>query len=99
MTTHDKLTGMRALENPDVTVVTDRGQVSIPAHLRRELSLNKGQRLVWERVGDRELRVVVLEESVPRGPHAMLGFARRLRKEPRRTADWMRELREGESED
>jgi AbrB family looped-hinge helix DNA binding protein len=99
MTAHDKLIRMRALEDLDVTVVTDRGQVSIPAHLRRELSLNKGQRLVWEKVGDRELRVMVLEESVPRGLHAMLGFARRLHKEPRRTADWMRELREGEGED
>ncbi len=90
---------MRVLDDPDVTVVTDRGQVSIPAHLRRELSLSKGQRLVWEKVGDRELRVLVLEEAVPRGPHAMLGFARRLHKEPKRTAEWMRELREGESED
>lgn len=87
---------MRNPTAPDITVVTDRGQVSIPAHLRRELSLNKGQRLVWERVGDRELRIVVLEESIPRGAHAMLGFARRLRQEPRRTEDWMKELREGE---
>ena len=89
---------MRTALDPDVTIVTDRGQVSIPAHLRRELSLNKGKRLVWEKVGDREMRVVVLEEPAPRGPHAMLGFARRLRQERRLTEDWMRELREGEED-
>ncbi len=87
-----------ATPDPDVTIVTDRGQVSIPAHLRRELSLHKGDRLVWQRVGDRELRVLVLEEPAPRGPHAMLGFARRLRPEARTTKDWMRELREGEED-
>jgi hypothetical protein len=48
------------MRNPsaiDITVVTDRGQVSIPAHLRRELSLDKGKRLVWEKVGDHELDI------------------------------------------
>jgi len=88
---------MRQPTDVDVTVVTDRGQVSIPAHLRRELSLEKGRRLVWEKVGDRELRVVVLDEPAPRGARAMLGFARRFR-EVRRTADWMKELREGEED-
>ena len=40
----------------NVTVVTERGQVSIPAELRKALGLTKGQRLIWERVSDRELR-------------------------------------------
>ena len=34
----------------------------------------------------------------PAGAMAMLGFARRLRPEPRTTADWMDELRAGERE-
>ncbi len=79
----------------EITAVTDRGQVSIPAHLRKELLLTKGQRLLWKRVGERELRVVVLEPPQPRGAQAMRGFARRFRS-ARTTAEWMAELREGE---
>lgn len=79
-----------------ISVVTDRGQVSIPAHLRKELSLAKGQRLLWEKAGDHEIRVTILPDPEPQGALAMLGFARRFRK-TRRTQDWMTELREGET--
>jgi hypothetical protein len=34
--------------------------------------------------------------AAPLGAQAMLGFARRFRSQPRTTADWMSELREGE---
>jgi bifunctional DNA-binding transcriptional regulator/antitoxin component of YhaV-PrlF toxin-antitoxin module len=81
----------------DVTVVTDRGQVSIPAHFRHELSLDKGKRVLWEKVSESELRVRILDEARPPGPAAMRGFARRFRDDLRTTADWMRELREGET--
>lgn len=80
----------------EVTVVTERGQVSIPAELRRDLDLAPGRRLRWEKVTPTELRVAVLPEERPLGAVAMRGFARRVRDQPRRTADWMRELREGE---
>ncbi|MGH9381921.1 MAG: AbrB/MazE/SpoVT family DNA-binding domain-containing protein [Thermoanaerobaculia bacterium] len=80
----------------EVTVVTERGQVSIPAELRRALDLTPGRHLRWERVAPQELRVVVLPEGKRRGARAMLGFARRFRAAPRRTREWMRELREGE---
>ena len=83
-------------EPVDVTVVTERGQVSIPSHLRRELFLEKGKKLLWQKVSERELRVTVLEEGRPVGATAMRGFARRFRRQPRSTADWMKELREGE---
>jgi len=79
----------------NISIVTERGQVSIPSHLRRELGLDKGRRLLWEKVGDREIRIVVLPAAQPRGAVAMLGFARRFRA-TRTTRDWMRELREGE---
>ena len=79
----------------NVSVVTDRGQVSIPANLRQELRIEKGQRLLWEKAGEHEIRIQILEETVPRGARAMLGFARRFRP-TRRTQDWMDELREGE---
>jgi AbrB family looped-hinge helix DNA binding protein len=80
----------------EVTVVTERGQVSIPARLRKELAIGRGKRLLWQRAGDREIRLVVLGNEKPRGAKAMLGFARRYRPRPRRSADWMKELREGE---
>ena len=78
-----------------ISVVTERGQVSIPAELRKELALGKGRRLLWEIASDSELRVVVLPERPSPGSLHMLGFARRFRA-TRTTADWMAELREGE---
>jgi bifunctional DNA-binding transcriptional regulator/antitoxin component of YhaV-PrlF toxin-antitoxin module len=74
------------------SVVTETGRVSIPAHLRKELSLAKGQRLLWEKVGEREIRVTILPDPAPCGAVAMLGFARRFRP-TRRTREWMAELR------
>jgi len=78
-----------------VSVITERGQVSIPAQLRKELALAKGQRLLWEKTGEHEIRVTVLSEPERRGAMAMLGFAKRFRP-TRLTEDWMAELREGE---
>ena len=80
----------------NVTTVTERGQTSIPARLRKELSLTRGQQLLWERTGERELRLVILEKETPVGAQAMRGFARRFRS-PQSTAEWMAELRDGES--
>jgi AbrB family looped-hinge helix DNA binding protein len=79
-----------------VSVITERGQVSIPAQLRKELALAKGQRLLWEKTGEHEIRVTVLPEPEPQGAIAMLGFAKRFRS-TRQTQDWMAELREGET--
>jgi bifunctional DNA-binding transcriptional regulator/antitoxin component of YhaV-PrlF toxin-antitoxin module len=83
-------------EASDITVVTERGQVSIPSHLRHELALGKGKKVLWQKVSDRELRVTVLEEGRPAGAKTMRGFARRFRSRPRRTSEWMEQLREGE---
>jgi bifunctional DNA-binding transcriptional regulator/antitoxin component of YhaV-PrlF toxin-antitoxin module len=85
------------MPNPSrISVVTERGQVSIPSQLRRDLALEKGRKLLWEQVGDCELRVVVLAETEPAGARAMLGFAKRFRA-ARPTEAWMAELREGET--
>lgn len=80
-----------------MTVVTDRGQVSIPAELRKALGLTKGRRVIWERVSDRELRVIRVADDEPTGALSVLGFARRFRPEPRTTESWMNELRAGGS--
>jgi AbrB family looped-hinge helix DNA binding protein len=78
----------------DTTVVTERGQTSIPAHLRKEMGLGKGKRLTWEKVSDEEIRIRV-RPSTEADPAAMLGFAKRFR-HTRRTAAWMSELRAGD---
>lgn len=90
MPIHDTLIAM------DEATLTDRGQISIPAALRKAMNLLPGQRLKFAPVSDHEFRVIA-ENVAPAGPMAVLGYARKLRHGPaRRTNDWMRELREGE---
>ena len=80
----------------NTSTLTERGQVSLPAAIRKEMGLHTGQKLHWECISEREGRFVV-EETEPAGPMATLGYARRLRGGAgRRTAEWMRELRSGE---
>jgi AbrB family looped-hinge helix DNA binding protein len=79
------------------TVVTERGQISIPAAIRKDLGLKPGQPLVWEKLSDRECLVRVPRKKKPAGAEAMLGFAARFRGEKgRRTSEVMAELRAGE---
>lgn len=76
--------------------LTKRGQVSIPASLRKAIKLRPGQKLKFAAVSSHEFRVLVQRDAQP-GPMAMLGYARKLRPgPPKRTRDWMRELRAGE---
>ena len=77
--------------------LTERGQISVPAALRKAMNLLPGQRLKFAPVSDHEFRVIAQADAPP-GPLAMLGYARKLRTGPaRRTSEWMRELREGEA--
>ena len=78
-----------------VTVLTERGQVSVPAEVRRQMRLEPGQRLVWEVVSDQECRVRVIQAGRAAGAMAMRGHAKQFRP-VRRTAEWLAELREGE---
>lgn len=78
------------------STLTERGQISVPASLRKAMKLQPGQRLRWQRISDREMRVSV-ETPPMHGPLGVLGYAQKLRHGPaRRTASWMRELRAGE---
>ncbi len=78
------------------STLTERGQISVPSALRKAMKLRTGQRFRWERISDREFRVVV-ESMAPQGPLSVLGYARKLRPgKARTTRDWMRELRAGE---
>ena len=77
-------------------VLTERGQISVPAALRKAMNLRPGQRLKFAPISDHEFRVFT-QNDAPAGPMAVLGYARKLRKGPaRRTSEWMRELRAGE---
>lgn len=77
------------------STLTERGQISVPASLRKAMKLRSGQSFKWVRISDREFRVVV-EAGRPPGPLAVLGYARKRRAAPRRTSAWMQELRAGE---
>lgn len=80
-----------------ITVVTERGQISIPASIRKELNLKPGQALIWEKLSDRECLVRIPQKKKPLGAKAMLGFAARFRGEKGMPTDkWMAILREGE---
>jgi AbrB family looped-hinge helix DNA binding protein len=78
-----------------LTTLTERGQVSMPSAIRRQMGLRPGQPLLWQRVSDHEVRV-----TVPRGAQgkSMRGFIKKLHKKkmPGTTAGWMKILREGE---
>lgn len=80
----------------DESTLTERGQISLPASLRKALHLRPGQRLRFEAVSAHEFRVFAPRQKAP-GPLAALGYARKLGTAPRRTADWMKVLREGEA--
>src|SRR5882724_2878018 len=54
------------------STLTERGQISVPASLRKAMKLHPGQRLSFERISNQEFRVVVRHDA-PAGPLAMLG--------------------------
>jgi AbrB family looped-hinge helix DNA binding protein len=80
-----------------ITMVTERGQISIPSVIRRSLGVSPGERLIWESSGEHECRVRRLVDEPIKGAMSMRGFARQFRK-TRPTAEWLRELREGEAD-
>ncbi len=75
-----------------VTMVTERGQVSIPSQIRRQLNLRGGERVMWEVLSEHACKLVVELNTPAPGAEAMLGYAARFRK-PRTTREWMTELR------
>jgi bifunctional DNA-binding transcriptional regulator/antitoxin component of YhaV-PrlF toxin-antitoxin module len=90
MNSHDKS------KDVNESVITERGQVSVPVKLRRAMGIQPGQKLHWEQVSNREIRVSIRVETPP-GPLSVLGYAKKIfSRPPRSTADWMKELREGE---
>jgi bifunctional DNA-binding transcriptional regulator/antitoxin component of YhaV-PrlF toxin-antitoxin module len=76
--------------------LTERGQVSLPASLRKKMGLSPGRVLRWEAVSSTEARVIVEPPGAP-DPLQALGFGPRLRRAAARsTSDWMSEIRGAE---
>jgi AbrB family looped-hinge helix DNA binding protein len=81
------------------TTITERGQVSIPAELRREMHLTAGQSVLWEKISATECRLVVEPPAVIEpDPMGALNFAREHGLAQRRSDDVLAELREGEED-
>lgn len=74
-------------------VLTKRGQVSVPADLRKKMHLRTGHKLRWESLSENVFRVVVEEPSAA-DPLQALGYGpRTFKRKSRPTSDWMDEIR------
>ena len=81
------------------TTITERGQVSIPAELRREMHLMPGQTVLWEKVSATECRLIIEPHAVIKpDPFAALNFAKEHGLPHRRSDEVLKELRQGEEE-
>jgi AbrB family looped-hinge helix DNA binding protein len=79
--------------------ITERGQISIPAQIRREMRLEPGQVVVFERISATECRLIVEPRPVIKpDPLAAIGFAQRHGLPAMTTEQWMDLLREAEED-
>lgn len=82
-----------------LTTLTERGQVSMPAALRKKLGLRPGQPLMWKMISDTECRVVVVRKPADRPGASVRGAMKRFQNDmPTTTASWMALLRESDRE-
>jgi len=86
--------------NDYTTTLTDRGQTSIPALIRRAAHLQPGQSLHWEMISDHEFRVTIPSSVQPAASAiTLIGYARKFHPHDLRSTDEvMKELREGEED-
>lgn len=85
--------------NDELTTVTERGQVSVPASIRRAMAIEPGQELVWRKVSENEVCVQVIRPQKVQSAKRVIGAAKKLHEArgwPTRTDEWMRVLREAE---
>jgi len=83
----------------ELTTLTERGQVSVPASIRRQMGLEPGQELIWRQLSQDEVRVQVVRPKKTRSVPSVIGGGKKLHEErgwPTRTDEWMKVLREGE---
>ena len=70
------------------TKVSVRGQVALPAAVRRKLDIKVGDTLQWQFLSDGGVRMSLLQKPRATDMRAMLGFANRFRK-TRPSTDWL----------
>ncbi len=81
----------------NLSTLTERGQLSMPASLRRKARLKAGQKLIWRWISDREFKVTVQPLTTAPGPMAALGFARKFSKSKGLSSDAaLKEIRAGD---
>jgi len=88
------------MKNGVSTVLTDRGQVSVPASIRKKAALQAGQRLLWRQTAPGCFSVTVEREPSKKSRAVdVIGYAARFFPDglPGRTDDVMRALRQGET--
>ena len=80
-----------------VTKLTERGQVSMPAFIRKKMRLMPGRKIIWKYISQNEIRLLISERK-PKQKGAMRGAMKKYQAgESGTTADWMRVMREGEA--
>lgn len=86
--------------NDTVTVLTARGQTSIPASIRRKAGLLPGRALRWEFRSPDEISIRLEPALSPAGAYAALGYAKRWLPVGAsvRSDDVLKELREGDAD-
>ncbi len=85
--------------NDAISSLTERGQVSVPASIRRAMGLQPGQELSWRKLSEDEVRVQVLRRKKSRNPTSVIGAGKKVHQArgwPTRTDAWLKVLREGE---
>ena len=81
----------------DITVLTDRGQLQVPAWLRDQLALQPGQRFVWRVLPDGDLQVHVVRQDATARRAQWRAYARTTQGE--RTSDVvLAEMREADAD-
>ena len=89
---------IRDMTTITTTRITERGQISIPASLRESLGLRSGTTVSW-RIADDGRGLLGVPVALPtaraRSARDVVGWGRKYHA-PRRPAEWMAELREGE---
>ena len=81
----------------DITILTDRGQLQVPAWVRERLALQPGQRFAWSVLPDGDLQVHVVRQEATARRTQWRAYARTTLGE--RTSDEIfAEIRDGDAD-
>lgn len=81
----------------DITMLTDRGQIQVPAWVRERLALQPGQRFSWRVLPDGDLQVHVVRQEATARRAQWRAYARTTQGD-RTSDDILAEMREADAE-